>query len=190
VPAVIYGHGGPENLQLSAHDLDMVLDHSVGQHFLVSLNVEGEKTARRAILQDVQHHPVSGEVLHVDFLRVVMDEEITSTVPVEAVGEASGVKTQGGLLEQSMHEIEIQCLPKDLPDLIRVDVTDLKVGDSITVGNLKLPPGVKAVEDPELPVFVVAEPNVAVVQTAEEAKAVTEALKEKSVRTTAEGSKA
>jgi large subunit ribosomal protein L25 len=145
VPAVLYGHGNPENLQLSTHELGMILDNAIGEHFLVALDVEGERTARQAIVQDIQHHPVSGEVLHVDFMRVMMNEEITSTVPVESVGESVGVKSQGGLLEQSMHELEIECLPKDLPDRIKVDVSELKVGDSITVGDLKLPAGVTAV---------------------------------------------
>jgi large subunit ribosomal protein L25 len=190
VPAVIYGHGNPENLQLSAHDLGIVLGNAVGEHFLVALDVEGEKASRQAILQDVQHHPVTGEVLHVDLMRVKMNEEITSTVPVESVGESVGVKTQGGLLEQSMHEIEIECLPKNLPDLIRVDVSQLRVGDSITIGELKLPAGVMAVGDPEQPVFVVAEPNVAVEAAGEEIAAISELPREKPSKTAAEGSKA
>ena len=180
IPAVLYGHGNPENLQLSAHELGMLLDNAIGEHFLVALNVEGEKASRQAIVQDVQHHPVTGEVLHVDFMRVMMNEEITSTVPVESVGESIGVKTQGGILEQSMHELEIECLPKNLPDRIKVDVSELEVGDAITVGNLKLPAGVKAVDDPELPVFVVAEPNVAVAEAEEEVPAITESKPAKS----------
>ncbi len=185
VPAVLYGHGSPENLQLSAHELGMVLDNAVGEHFLVALDVEGVKTARQAIVQDIQHHPVTGEVLHVDFMRVMMNEEITSTVPVESVGESVGVKA-GGILQQSMHELEIECLPKHLPDRIKVDVSELNVGDSITVGKLKLPAGVTAVDDPELPVFVVAEPNVAVKEAEEEAPAITES---KPAKSAAEGSK-
>ncbi len=189
VPAVLYGHGNPENLQLSTHELAMILDNAIGEHFLVALDVEGERTARQAIVQDIQHHPVSGEVLHVDFMRVMMNEEITSTVPVESSGESVGVKSQGGNLEQSMHELEIECLPKDLPDRIKVDVSELKVGDSITVGDLKLPAGVRAVDDPEQPVFVVAEPNVAPEAVEEEVPAITESPKQKPAKSAAEGSK-
>ena len=188
IPAVLYGHGNPENFQLSAHELGMILDNAIGEHFLVSLNVEGERTSRQAIVQDIQHHPVSGEVLHVDFLRVMMHEEITSTVPIESVGESIGVKTQGGILEQSMHELEIECLPRNLPDRITVDVSELKVGDAITVGNLKLPAGVKTVDDPELPVFVVAEPNVAV-EVAEAEEEVPAIAESKPAKPAAGGSK-
>jgi large subunit ribosomal protein L25 len=180
VPAVIYGHGDPENLQVSSREIQNVLSHAVGEHVLVALDVEGEAAAQHAIIQDVQHHPVSAAVLHVDFVRVRMNEAITSTIPVEPKGEPTGVKNQGGILEQSLRELEIEALPKDLPELIVVDVSDLAVGDTVLVKDLKLPPGVTALDDPELAVFVLAEPNVAVEEEAEEeAVASPEVLKEK-----------
>lgn len=178
VPAVIYGHGDPENLQVFARDIENALNHAVGEHLLVSLEVEGEKAPRHAIIQDVQHHPVSADVLHVDFVRVLMDEAIASTIPVEPKGEAFGVKNQGGILEQSLREMEVEALPKDLPELIIVDVSELRVGETLSVKDVKLPAGVTALDDPELAVFVMAEPNVAAVEEA--GAAVTpEVLKEK-----------
>ena len=180
VPAVLYGHGDPENLQISSRELQNALNHAVGEHLLVSLEVEGEKTARHAIIQDVQHHPVSAAVLHVDFVRVLMDEAITSTIPVEPKGEPDGVKNQGGILEQSLREMEVEALPANLPELIVVDVSALKVGDTLLVKDVKLPAGVTALDDPELAVFVLAEPNVAVEEeTGEGALAAPEVIKEK-----------
>ena len=166
-------------MAVSSREIEHALAQAVGEHLLVSLEVEGEKGPRHAMIQDVQHHPVSADVLHVDFVRVLMNEAVTSTIPVEPRGEPDGVKTQGGILEQSLREMEVEALPADLPELIYVDVSGLKVGDTILVKDVKLPSGVTALDDPELAVFVLAEPNVAVQE--ETVAAAPEALKEKPV---------
>ena len=99
--------------------------------------------------------------MHVDFQAVSATETLTASVPVEPVGEANGVKNFGGLLAQNLHEIELECLPKDLPESIQVDVSALNIGESIHIRDLVLPAGVKSTLDGDLTVFAVAEPTVA-----------------------------
>ena len=108
----------------------------------------------------MQHHPVSGAILHVDLHAIAMDELMTVEVPVETTGEAEGVKTGGGVLEVILRELEIECLPADLPASITVDVSSLNIGDSIHVNSLKLPKGVTVLNDAELTVVSVAAPTV------------------------------
>jgi len=179
VPAVIYAHNDtPTNLQVNARDIDTLLAHAAGEHLLVELEIAGGNN-RLAIIQEVQHHPVNQSVVHVDFHGVSADEEIESSIPVEAVGEALGVKSYGGILEQLARSITISCLPQDLPESINVDVSALNIGDALHVKDIKLPAGVTAV-DPEVTVFLVAEPNVVAEATpATEAPAAPEVIKEK-----------
>ena len=187
VPAVIYSHDEtPVSLQVSARDIDTLLSHAVGEHVLVDLEIAGGAN-RLALIQEVQHHPVTQAVLHVDFHGVSANEEIESSVPVEAVGEAVGVKSFGGLLEQLVRSITIQCLPQDLPDCINVDVSAMGIGDSIHIKDIQLPAGVTAV-DLETTVFLVAEPNVVaeVEAPAAEAPAAPEVIKEKKPAATEE----
>ena len=178
VPAVIYSHNeAPVALQVAESDIDTVLAHSVGEHLLVDLEIAGEAN-RLAIIKEVQHHPVTQDVQHVDFHGVSANEAIESSVPVEAVGEAAGVKNAGGLLEQLVRNITISCLPQDLPEVINVDVSALGVGDTLHVKDIKLPAGVTAAEDSELTVFHVAEPTVAA-EAAAPASEGPEVIKEK-----------
>jgi large subunit ribosomal protein L25 len=163
VPAVIYGADTKaENLQVSAQDLSKLLSQAVGEHLLVELEfVDGNDTGNRtALIQDVQHSVVGGDILHVDFQAVSMDKPIQAEVPLQPVGEANGVKNFGGILEQNIRALEIECLPRDLPELIEVDVSNLNLGDAIHVSDVKLPPGVTCVADAELTVFLVSAPRV------------------------------
>lgn len=163
VPAIIYGgKSQPQNLQVAARDISHLLAHATGESVLVELEIDdaGAKSSRTALIQDVQHHPLGGTVLHVDFHAVSMDETIEAEIPVEPKGEPTGVKNSGGILEQNLRSLEVECLPRDLPDVIIVDVSGLKIGDAIHVKDLQLPNGVKVLNDEELPVFAVAEPRI------------------------------
>lgn len=161
VPAVIYGHKDqPANLELNTREIAAVLKHAIGENILVELDIAG--TSKLSLIQEVQHHPVRGDILHVDFLEVAMDEVLNTEVPVEPFGEADGVKNYGGLLEHSLRSLSIECLPKDLPEIIRVDVSALGLNQAIHVRDLVLPAGVKATTDADLTVFIVAEPKVEV----------------------------
>ena len=161
VPAVIYGGKlEPEPLQVSKRDISLMLSHASGENILVELEIDGDATGRLALVQEVQHSPVGGDILHVDFHAVSMDQMIEADVPLEPTGTPEGVKTFGGLLEQSLRSLEIECLPKDLPDLITVDVSHLNIGDAIHVKEIQLPEGVKTRISPDLTVFSVVAPTV------------------------------
>ncbi len=193
IPANIYGAKEPARpLQVEARALANVLSHASGEHILVDLEIEdaGKSSNRLALIQEVQHEPLSGAVLHVDFHAVSQDEELHAEVPVFPVGEADGVRNYGGLLEQLIRAVEIKCLPKDLPEAIHVDVTALGVGQSIHIKDLPMPPGVRPTADGDLTVFMVAAPRVEVAAAAAESPSQPEVLKEKKQdATAAEGKK-
>jgi large subunit ribosomal protein L25 len=163
VPGVIYGGTDePVNLQVSARELSNVLAHASSEHVLVDLEiVDGNASSSKlALIQDVQHHALKRDILHVDFHAVSRTEKITSEVPIETIGEALGVKTFGGLLEHTLRSLEVECFPQDLPDLILVDVSNLNVGESLHVRDLQLPSGVEAVTNGDLTVASVVESRV------------------------------
>jgi large subunit ribosomal protein L25 len=163
VPAVVYGgKDKPQSLQVAAREITTLLSHARGENILVELEIENEgaKTSRMALIQEVQHEPLSGGIVHVDFHAINMNEVLNTFVPIEWRGEPKGVKNSGGILEQSLRSLDIECLPKDLPEVVSVDVSGLDVGDSIHVRHLMLPEGVKALDDADLTVFLVAAPAV------------------------------
>ena len=161
IPAVIYGgKNEPQALQVAAREINAMMSHASGENVLVELEIEGEGSSRTALVQEVQHSPVGGEIRHVDFHAISMDQMIQAEVPLEAMGTAVGVKTFGGLLEQSLRALAIECLPADLPDRIIVDVSQLNIGDSIHVRDIQLPSGVTAKVQPDLTAFSVVAPVV------------------------------
>ena len=158
IPAVIYGrHGKPQNLELVAKEFSNLLHNAHSEHLLLDLTVAGS-AKRLALLQEIQHHALSGKVLHVDLHEVKENEKVTITVETEAVGVAAGVKTGGGVLEHVLHRLKIRALPKDLPETIEIDVTALEIGKSIHLGEIKAPAGVEILGDKEISVFSVAAP--------------------------------
>jgi large subunit ribosomal protein L25 len=163
VPAILYGSGvEPTPLQVERRAIDTLLARAVGENILVNLEIEdgGKAGGRLALINEVQHHPVNQAVLHIDFQAVSMNETLVAEVVIESIGEAIGVKTGGGLLEQSLRSIEVECLPKDLPEIIRVDVGNLELGSALHVSDLPALPGVKYLADGEVTVFLVSEPKV------------------------------
>jgi large subunit ribosomal protein L25 len=168
VPAVIYGaKTKPENLEVNAKEMEDLIHHSVSENILVDLAVD--KAKRLALVQEVQHHPLHGTVLHVDFHEVSADEKVTVMVPVETVGEAAGVKTGGGVLEHVLFKIKVRALPKDLPEQIIVDVSHLELGKSIHLGEIKAPEGVEILGDKKVSVISVALPKTEEEEAAEAA---------------------
>lgn len=162
VPAILYGSGVDSTpLQLERRAIDNLLAHAVGENILVNLEIEdgGKAASRLALISEVQHHPVNQTVLHVDFHAVSVNETLVAEIVIEPVGEANGVKNFGGLLEQSLRAIEVECLPKDLPEIIRVDVSALNVGDALHVSELPQLPGVTYVAEGGVTVFLVSEPK-------------------------------
>lgn len=170
-PAVIYGAitTKPENLELVTKEMEDLIHHSLSENILVDLAVNQAK--RLALVQEVQHHPLSGKVLHVDFHEVSATEKVTIMVPVETVGEAAGVKTGGGVLEHVLFKIKVRALPKDLPEQILVDVSHLELGKSIHLGEIKAPEGVEILGDKKVSVISVAMPKTEAEEAAEAAEA-------------------
>jgi large subunit ribosomal protein L25 len=159
VPAIIYGaKDKAEPLQVSRRDINAMLSHAAGENILVELDIAGK--SRLALVQEVQHAPLGGAILHVDFHAVSMDEMIQADVPLEPTGIANGVKNMGGLLEQNLRSLAIECLPRDLPDVITVDVSALDIGDAIHVREIQLPPGVTTRVQPDITAFSVLAPTV------------------------------
>jgi large subunit ribosomal protein L25 len=159
VPAVIYGaKDKAEPLQVSRRDISAMLSHAAGENILVELEIAGK--SRLALIQEVQHAPLGNAILHIDFHAVSKDEVIQADVPLEPAGIANGVKNMGGLLEQNLRSLAIECLPRDLPDLISVDVSALNIGDAIHVRELPLPAGVTTRVQPDLTAFSVLAPTV------------------------------
>ncbi len=160
IPAIIYGrHNPPQNLEIDAKQFDDLVHKAHTEIILVDLTVEGDAApARLALVQDVQHHPLSGHILHVDLHEVKADEKVSIEVPVEAVGVPDGVKNGGGTLEHVRFRIRVRCLPKDLPEQINVDVTHLKVGETLHIGEITAPAGVELLGDKKIPVLAVAAP--------------------------------
>ena len=173
VPAVIYGRlNQPKSLEIKIKDIETLIHHSVSENLLVDLVVDApEKSKHLALVQEVQHHPLSGKVLHVDLHEVAENETVTIMVPVEAVGEAVGVKSAGGVLEHVLFKLKVRALPKDLPEVISVDVSNLQIGQSIHIGDLVRPAGVEILGDKAISVLAVAAPVTEAQETAAEAAA-------------------
>ena len=173
VPATIYGRQTkPQNVEVSTKEISDLIHHHVSENLLVDLSIENDAKAKRlALVQEIQHHPVDGKVLHVDFHEVAENEKVTVHVPVETVGEAAGVKNGGGVLEHVMFKLKVRCLPKDLPEQINIDVSALEIGKAIHIGEITPPAGVEIIGDKNLSVVAVAAPR------AEEEVATPEAAK-------------
>ena len=170
VPSVIYGKGTENiNLKVDAKTFAELLAHSSSENILVNLDIEGHGT-RLAFLQSVQHDSLSGITLHADFRAIDEKTAITAHIPTHLNGESPGVKA-GGLIEQYIHAIEITCLPNDLPDTIEVDISNLQIGDSLHIGEIPYPTGVKPTQAAEVVVAHVSKAAAAVSEDAAAAPA-------------------
>jgi large subunit ribosomal protein L25 len=158
IPAVIYGHGRePESLSLSQSELDKVLHQIAGGSTIIDLTVEGALV--QALIREVQRHPTRKIVHHVDFLEVHAGERLTLDVPITLVGSPDGVRNGGGVLEQFLREITIEVLPRDIPERVEVDVTDLKIANSLHVSDLQIE-NAKILTDPKTTICTVVAPRV------------------------------
>jgi len=172
IPATIYGRQTqPQNIEVKAKEMGDLIHHSISENLLVDLAVTDDVRPKRlALVQEVQHHPLTGKVLHVDFHEVAENEKVTISVPVQTIGEPEGVKTEGGVLEHVLFKIKARGLPKDLPESIKVDVTHLKIGQAIHIGEINAPEGVELIGDKGIPVIAVAAPRTEEEEAAETAE--------------------
>lgn len=161
IPAVVYGAGrDTAAIALDRHDFELFLQHHEGSGGLVEIELEGESKPIVAMIKQVQTSPVKGDVLHVDFHAVRMDQLVQTPVPLHLVGDAEGVKS-GGVLLHNLHEIHVEALPTDLPDFIEADISALEVGMSLHIGDITPPAGVAIIDDAEAIVCSVTAPSAA-----------------------------
>ena len=144
VPAIIYGAGRPpRNLAFDHNKVVKELENEVFYSSILNIKV-GEKS-QAAVVKDVQRHPAKRQILHMDFQRIVEDEKIRMNVPIHFIGEdvAKGVKQEGGSISHLMTDVEVSCLPKDLPEYFEVDVAELGLNEMLHISDIKLPDGVE-----------------------------------------------
>lgn len=160
-PGVVYGAGKDVQLvQVNEHAFQKSLKGHHSEHLMLDLEIKGQEV-KKVLLQDVQHNALSGRILHADFHEVSMTETIAVEIRVEPVGTPVGVTQQGGLLEQSLREIEVECLPGDLMEVIELDVSGLEIGDVLTVGDVQLDADKYTIlTDAEVALFSVSAPKV------------------------------
>ena len=159
VPAILYGkHTSPESLSIEGPEFTRLLKAVAGRAVLVELECTDKPLKALSFLQEIQRDPMTDKYLHVDFQEVKADEKFEIRVPVQVTGESYGVKNQSGVLEMNAHLVRVRCLPKDLPELIAVDVTELKVGETIKVGEIKPIAGVEFLDGKGQPVVSCVEP--------------------------------
>jgi large subunit ribosomal protein L25 len=157
VPAVIYGHGRDTlPLEVEAKALEKALAGVEPASTIVELTVDGKKT--RTLIREIQRHPIRPDILHVDFYEIHAAEKVTLKVPVHLVGSPDGVRNAGGVLDQVTREVEIEVLPENIPDRVELDVTALKIGDSLHVRDLSIA-NARILTEAELTIATVVPPR-------------------------------
>jgi large subunit ribosomal protein L25 len=170
VPAIVYGHGlAPLSVSVDRRQLYAALHTEAGLNALINLQVNGDEYL--TVAREVQRHPVRGDIIHLDFIRISLDEAIEAEVPVEFVGIPVGVREGKGIVETPAASVIVSALPTAIPSHITIDITDLKVGDTARVSDLPEIPGVTYVSEPDHLLVMVAMPAAAVVEAAAEAAA-------------------
>jgi large subunit ribosomal protein L25 len=165
IPAVIYGHGEKtRSVAVNAHELELLFSRVHVENTVIDLNVEGEKKPIRALVREVQTHPARGQIVHVDFYQIHAGERITMQIPLNFVGTAAGVKN-GGILQHTMDEIEVEVSADNIPENISIDVSALEIGDSVHVSDLHVPEGVKVLDNADRSVCSVSPPQAGVAET-------------------------
>ena len=168
IPAIVYGRKeNPLTLEVVEGELEKVAGMTSGQNAVINLNLDREEGDILALVKDVQHHPVTDRLLHVDFYRISLRDKITVSIPVAVTGESVGVK-EGGILEHILWEVEVECLPTQVPERIEVDITSLKIGDTVHVRDLKTEEKIKILTEEEKTVLSLVPPTVIKEEVVEE----------------------
>ncbi len=168
IPAVLYGVGREAMaVAVDRHDFELWAAHHSAGSGMVELSLEGEKKPINAMVRDIQHSAVKGTILHIDFLAVSMDKPIHANVPLHLVNDPAGVRA-GGILTVNIHELNVEALPGDLPELLEWDVSPLEVGDTLHLKDIAAPSGITLLDDPETIIASVQVPRVEVEEVTEE----------------------
>jgi large subunit ribosomal protein L25 len=181
VPAVMYGHGiEPRSLAVKKDELQDVIHGEAGLNVLIDLQVvEGkEKDSHLVMIKELQKHPFKERLLHVDFLKVARDEKVTMKVPVSIAGEEESLGLRaGGTLQHNLWEVEVECLPTEVPDHLFIDISGVNIGDHLSVSDLKPAPGVTVLAEPEDVILTILAPRL-IVEEEEEVEEEAEAMEE------------
>jgi large subunit ribosomal protein L25 len=154
IPAVVYGHGmDPLSVSVDRRELRQALSGASGMNTILDLTVDG--TVYPSLIKDIQRHPVKRSVQHVDFIQVNLNEEIVVSIPIHLDGEAKDVSAHGGLVDLAMQELQVRTTPRNIPDGVTIDITDMTMDSVVRVEDIPLPSGVVAEADPEAPVVTV-----------------------------------
>lgn len=167
-PAVLYSAGrAGQDIQINEHDFVLMLREHHGESLVVDLEIEGEG-ASKALIKAMQHNPLTGRIMHVDFYGIKMDQKIEIEVPVKIVGDAAGV-VQGGVLEHILRTIQVACLPGDMPEELPLDVSKLGLGETLRVRDIQVNAQLDVLTDGDLVVVSIAAPRGAAADDGEEA---------------------
>jgi len=167
IPAVVYGNGvAPTPIVVERRDLRLALSTPAGMNAVISLSVDGH--TQPVVVKEMQRHKVRRTVTHVDFLVVNLSERITVEVPVVLTGEAKAVTAAGYLVDPQINTVTVSCTPQNIPNELAIDVTDMNVGDTVTVADLALPAGVTSPLDPAIVVVATLATRAAIAQQGEE----------------------
>lgn len=158
VPAILYGGASPVSIAVPPKDILRLIHGHEGSTQLFRVTFEGSTDGKMAIIRDMQFDPVSEDLIHVDLQEVAMDRAIQVSVAIHHVGESVGVKESQGILEMVLREVRVSCLPGNIPEYLEADVTNLNIHDVLTVKDLKVPEGVRVLNDPNQAVVTVAPP--------------------------------
>lgn len=167
LPGVVSRDGESQPVQLERHGFELMLRRHASENLILDLSVDGGETTK-VLLKEVQHDPLTDEILHVDFVAISMTEKMRARIPVSLVGEPVGVTQEGGILDFLLRDIEVECLPGDLVEQIEVDVSELTIGDSIQVAQVTVPASMVFVTAGDVAVASVSAPRVEEEPTAEE----------------------
>jgi large subunit ribosomal protein L25 len=158
VPAILYGGASPVNIAVAPRDVFRLIHGHEGSTQLLKVSFADNGESRMAIIRDIQFDPVSEDLIHVDLQEVAMDRAIQVSVAVHHVGDAIGVRENQGILEMILREVQVSCLPGNIPAVLEADVSGLQINDVLTVKDLKVPEGVRILNDPSQAVVTVAPP--------------------------------
>ncbi len=168
VPGILYGHGEESvPLTVDANELQRLVHTISVENTIVDLGFGDGGGTIKVLIREIQQHPFRDDFLHIDFFHVAMDEKISVDVPIVIVGVPTGVKNKGGVMDHQLREIEVYCLPGDIPEKVEIDVSELDIGDAIHVRDLSIP-NVEIELDPERTVIAVLAPTVVEVEEEEE----------------------
>ena len=162
IPAILYGHKRePLALAVSHKELWHILHTATSEHVILSLDVEGsDEGAILTLVRDVQHHPVTGDVLHLDLQRISVDEKLHIGVPIELAGMAKGVKEEGGVLDHGIREVTLNVKPMEIPEKVSINISHLEIGQSVHVSDLiALYPDLEIIDDPQVAVAHISAPK-------------------------------